>query len=162
MLGFKSPIFVIQQHSATTMHYDFRLEIEGSLKSWSIPKGPSTDPKCRRLAIETEDHVLSYAKFEGVIPKGNYGAGKVLLWDSGTYKNLDNDDIINSYRKGHLKFWLRGKKLRGGYALIKMKDKKKEWLLVKMKDKEADAGRNPIRTQPESVKSGKIIEEVDN
>jgi DNA ligase D-like protein (predicted 3'-phosphoesterase) len=159
----KKPIFVIQQHAATSMHYDFRLEIEGSLKSWSIPKGPSTDTKCKRLAIETEDHDLSYADFEGIIPEGKYGAGKVLLWDTGTYKNLKKETSIEqSYKKGLLEFWLEGKKLKGGYALVKMKESEKNWLFVKMDDEEADARRNPVSTEPESVKSGKTIEEIDD
>lgn len=157
----KKPIFVIQQHDASTMHYDFRLEINGKLKSWSVPKGPSTDPKEKRLAIETEDHKMSYADFEGVIPEG-YGAGKVLLWDTGNYENLKNDrSLKQSYEDGQIEFWLKGKKLKGGYVLVKVKGRKNQWLLIKMKDEAADARRNPVSTERESVKSGKTIEEID-
>jgi len=143
------------------MHYDFRLEIGGKLKSWSIPKGPSADPRIKRLAIETEDHDMEYAKFEGVIPKGNYGAGKVIIWDRGTYRNLKDDSLKQSYQQGQIEFWLNGQKLKGGFALVKMKGKQKEWLLIKMKDQEADARRNPVSTEPQSVKSGKTIQEID-
>lgn len=153
------PIFVIQQHDATNMHYDFRLEIDGKLKSWSVPKGPSTDPSEKRLAIETEDHQMSYADFEGVIPEG-YGAGKVLLWDTGEFKNLKKETSLKEqYEKGKIEFWLKGKKLKGGYALIHTDNDR--WLLIKMDDEEADARRNPVSTEPESVKSGKTIEEIE-
>jgi len=161
-MGKKQPIFVIQQHDATTMHYDFRLEIGGTLKSWSVPKGPSTDPNEKRLAIETEDHKMDYADFEGVIPEGEYGAGKVLLWDKGTYDNLKDDQSMKkAYEEGKLEFRLEGKKLKGGYALVKMKRGDDQWLLIKMKDDEADARRNPVSTETKSVKSNKTIEEID-
>ena len=162
--GGKRPKFVIQQHDARAMHYDFRLEVDGVLKSWAVPKGPSMDPKDKRLAVETEDHPMSYADFEGVIPEGNYGAGNVIVWDMGYYVNIKSIDgepvsMEESYNMGTIEIWLEGKKLQGGFALIRMKDKK-SWLLIKMRDAKADARRNPVSTQPESVISGKKVTEI--
>jgi DNA ligase D-like protein (predicted 3'-phosphoesterase) len=162
------PIFVIQKHDASHLHYDFRLEIDGVLKSWAVPKGPSTDPHEKRLAVETEDHPMEYATFEGVIPEGNYGAGPVIVWDHGTFSNIKEKDgkvvpLSQSYKNGQIEVDLHGKKLQGGYALIRTamdKNDKKQWLLIKMRDQYADARRNPVNTQPESVISGKTIEEV--
>ncbi|MBD3366849.1 MAG: DNA ligase [Candidatus Eisenbacteria bacterium] len=160
------PIFVIQKHDASTLHYDVRLEVDGVLKSWAVPKGPSTDPRVRRLAVPTEDHPLDYAGFEGVIPEGEYGAGTVIVWDRGTYRNLKEDDDGNEVpmdeglEEGHATVWLEGEKLTGGYALIRTGGDGKRWLLIKMKDSEADARRNPVSTEPESVLSGRTIEEV--
>ncbi len=161
------PIFVIQKHDASRLHYDFRLEVDGVLKSWAVPKGPSTDPEEKRLAIQTEDHPLEYAGFEGVIPDGEYGAGPVLIWDSGTYRNLKTEDgeenvsMAEALANGHATFWLEGEKLKGGYALIQtQKGKKDQWLLVKMDDDEADARRNPESTEQKSVVSGKTIQEI--
>lgn len=159
----KRNIFVIQQHHATRMHYDFRLEIDGVLKSWAVPKGPSTDPQEKRLAAETEDHPLDYATFEGIIPEG-YGAGTVIVWDTGTYENITTKDgkiipLDKAYEKGHIKINLNGKKLQGGYALTKFRDD--NWLLVKVDDEHADARRNPTSTEPESVLSKKTIKELD-
>lgn len=161
------PIFVIQKHDATSLHYDFRLEINGVLKSWAVPKGPSTNSHDKRLAIETEDHPMEYAKFEGVIPEGNYGAGPVLIWDHGTFDNIKEKDgtkipLKQCYKDGHIEVGLHGKKLNGGYALIRTASNadKKKWLLIKMHDQYADARRNSIKTQPESVVSGKTIEEI--
>ncbi|HKY59701.1 MAG TPA: DNA polymerase ligase N-terminal domain-containing protein [Gemmatimonadota bacterium] len=159
--------FVIQKHAARSLHYDFRLEADGVLKSWAVPKGPSTDPKDKRLAMPTEDHPLDYHDFEGVIPEGQYGAGAVIVWDRGTYRNLTEDDdgeevpVSEALADGHLKVWLDGEKLRGGYALTRIgKGKDVRWLLVKMDDEEADARRNPVSTEPESVLSGRTVEEV--
>lgn len=162
------PIFVIQKHDASHLHYDFRLEINGVLKSWAVPKGPSTDPEDKRLAIETEDHPMDYATFEGVIPEGHYGAGPVIVWDTGTFKNIKEKDgkqipLLQCYKNGQIEVDLEGKKLQGGYALIRTpmdKDDKKKWLLIKMRDQYADARRNPISSQPESVISDKTIEEI--
>jgi len=164
----RNPIFVIQQHDATTLHFDFRIEADGVLKSWAVPKGPSTDPSEKRLAIATEDHPLKYADFEGVIPEGEYGAGTVIVWDAGPYKNITKDDddrevpLAKALKGGTVEIWLEGKKLRGGYALVhsKMRGKKKNWLLVKMKDEGADARRNPVSTEPQSVLSGRTLKEV--
>lgn len=164
----KKPSFVIQKHDATNLHYDFRLEIDGTLKSWSVPKGPSTDPSVKRMAIPTENHPLEYADFEGTIPKGQYGGGIVMIWDKGTFKNIKkNDDgdsisLSEAYDRGTLEFWLEGKKLQGGYALIKMKsgNMKGNWLLIKMDDEKADARRNPVSTQPKSAVTGRTLNQI--
>jgi len=162
----KRPIFVIQHHKARSEHYDFRLEVDGVLKSWAVPKGPSTDPRVKRLAVPTEDHPLDYADFEGVIPEGEYGAGPVIVWDTGPYKNLTEKgektkSMAKAVKDGHVLVELKGKKLRGGYALQRMgKSDGAQWLLVKMRDDEADARRNPVSTEPESVKSGRSVDEI--
>jgi DNA ligase D-like protein (predicted 3'-phosphoesterase) len=159
--GRKEPRFVIQKHDARSLHYDFRLEAGGVLKSWAVPKGPSTDPREKRLAMPTEDHPLDYADFEGVIPEGEYGAGTVIVWDSGSYRNLGEEPVERMLEDGHATVWLEGSKLRGGYALTRIgKGKRDRWLLVKMDDEGADRRRNPVSTQPESVRSGKTIEQV--
>ncbi|MFP3898608.1 MAG: DNA polymerase ligase N-terminal domain-containing protein [Dehalococcoidia bacterium] len=159
------PLFVVQKHDASTLHYDLRLEIGGVLVSWAVPKGPSTDPRERRLAMRTEDHPLEYADFEGVIPEGEYGAGAVIVWDTGTYRIMEGKDGRDltpqqALRDGHITVWLEGKKLKGGYALTQM-GKGKRWLLVKMRDEKADARRNPVTREPGSVLSGRHIEEVE-
>jgi len=125
-------MFVIQKHRATQLHYDFRLEVDGVLKSWAVPKGPSLDPTVRRLAMQVEDHPVDYAKFEGVIPAGEYGGGTVMVWDYGTYKPENADDVGESLRKGELKFSLNGKKLQGSWVLIRTRDR--QWLLIKHRD----------------------------
>jgi DNA ligase D-like protein (predicted 3'-phosphoesterase) len=158
--------FVIQQHDATSMHYDFRLEAGGVLKSWAVPKGPSTKPKDKRLALRTEDHPIGYARFEGVIPEGEYGAGPVIVWDTGTYRNLTEKDgeeipVERAVEDGHVSFWVQGRKLTGGYALTRTGGEKREkWILVKTADEAADARRDPVKTQPESVLSGRTIQEM--
>ncbi|KPK70245.1 DNA ligase [candidate division TA06 bacterium SM1_40] len=161
------PIFVIQKHAARTLHYDFRLEVGGVLKSWAVPKGPSTDPRQRRLAVPTEDHPIEYAEFEGVIPDGEYGAGTVLVWDAGTYRNLraekegDGASMEQAIEQGMVEIWLDGKKLRGGYALVRTGGgDDRRWLLVKMKDEWADARRRPTSTEPESVLTGRTLEQI--
>jgi DNA ligase D-like protein (predicted 3'-phosphoesterase) len=162
------PIFVIQKHDARNLHYDFRLEVDGVLKSWAVPKGPSTDPSVKRLAMPTEDHPLEYADFEGVIPEGEYGGGTVMVWDTGPYRNLraekeeeDGLSMEESVDDGKIEVWLQGEKLRGGYALIRTgKGDDARWLLIKMNDDEADARRNPISTEPKSVLSGRTLEEI--
>lgn len=163
-----NPIFVVQEHEATSHHYDFRVEVDGALASWAVPKGPSTDPREKRLAVRTEDHPMDYADFEGVIPEGEYGAGTVLVWDAGPYRNLSvNDDgaelpIAEALERGQAEIWLEGRKLRGGYALVHaaLRGDPRSWLLVKMKDEAADARRNPTSTEPESVLSGRTLAEV--
>ena len=136
-------IFVIQRHSASRLHYDFRLEMDGVLKSWAVPKGPSLNPKDKRLAMMTEDHPYSYKDFAGTIPEGNYGGGEVEIWDSGTYEPLEkvegkSDDLVmrHELHTQSLKFVLHGKKLKGEFALVKIKNSKQEnaWLLIKHKD----------------------------
>jgi DNA ligase D-like protein (predicted 3'-phosphoesterase) len=155
------PVFVIQKHDASTLHYDFRLEVGGVMRSWAIPKGPSTDTRDKRLAMEVEDHPMSWNEFEGVIGSG-YGKGTVIVWDRGTYRSL-NDDVgmAEALDRGHASFWLEGEKLRGGWSLRRTHaGAKPKWLLIKKRDEEADARRNPVSTQPESVVSGRTIEQV--
>ncbi len=159
--------FVIQKHNASNLHYDFRLEIDGVYKSWAVPKGPSTDPGQKRLAIPTEDHPLDYGDFEGVIPKDSYGGGTVLIWDRGTYDNLKTNDkgelvpLQSCLKEGHLTIWLNGEKIKGGYALIRTdKGKNERWLLVKMNDDEEDARPNPVSTETLSVSSRRDIEQI--
>ena len=156
----KNPIFVIQKHDARRLHYAFRIESGGVLKSWALPKGPSTNPKDKRLAIPTEDHPLEYAQFEGVIPDGEYGAGTVIVWDSGTYRNLSEKPIEQTLREGRVKIWLDGKKLKGGYALTRIGTTPARWILVKMLDSEADARRDITKAEPRSVLSGKTVEDI--
>ena len=158
--------FVVQEHHASHLHWDFRLEKEGVLKSWAVPKGPSTDPSDKRLAVQTEDHPLQYADFEGIIPDGEYGGGTVMVWDAGTYKNINEKDdkklsMDEAIKNGHVLIWLEGKKIKGGYALIRTgKGKNKIWLLIKKDDKMADARRNPVSTQPKSVLSGRTLSQI--
>jgi DNA ligase D-like protein (predicted 3'-phosphoesterase) len=156
-----APRFVIQKHDASSLHYDFRLEVDGTLRSWAVPKGPSTDPRVKRLAVEVEDHPLEYAEFEGVIGAG-YGSGAVIVWDAGTYRNLDEDrSMAETLDAGHAKVWLEGEKLAGGWTLQRTGGgAKPQWLLIKRRDEGADARRNPQSTQPESVESGRTIEQV--
>lgn len=160
----ESSIFVVQKHDASSLHYDFRLEIGGVLISWAVPKGPSTDPREKRLAMRTEDHPMEYADCEGMIPEGEYGAGTVIVWDIGTYRSLEGKDgkhvtTEEALRAGHIAVWLEGRKLKGGYAITRL-EQGKRWLLVKIRDDKADARRNPVKTEPESVLSGRSIEEV--
>jgi DNA ligase D-like protein (predicted 3'-phosphoesterase) len=161
-----APRFVIQKHDASSLHYDFRLEIDGTLKSWAVPKGPSTNPADKRLAVPTEDHPLDYADFEGVIPEGEYGGGAVLIWDRGSFRNITEKDgklqpLGEAWKNGHLLVELDGEKICGGYALQRTgSGTEANWLLIKMDDGKADARRNPVSTEPESVHSGRTIEEV--
>lgn len=162
--GHKKPIFVIQEHHASHVHYDFRLEMNGVLRSWAVPKGPSTDPHIKRLAALTEDHPLDYATFEGIIPEG-YGAGTVIVWDTGAYDNISEKDgnpitMEQAFEKGHIKVFLHGKKLKGEYSLIRFKGKK-NWLLCKHDDEYAQINGNPTHTQQKSVLSNKTIKKLD-
>jgi DNA ligase D-like protein (predicted 3'-phosphoesterase) len=162
----RGPRFVVHKHDATTLHYDFRLEAAGVLKSWAVPKGPSTNPKDKRLAMPTEDHPLDYVDYEGLIPEGQYGAGPVIVWDTGTYRSLTEQNgkpvpVERAVQDGHVAVWLEGRKLRGGYALTRIgKGKRERWLLVKMADEETDARRKPVKSRPESVVSGRTVEQV--
>jgi bifunctional non-homologous end joining protein LigD len=158
--------FVIQKHAARRLHYDFRLELDGVLKSWAVPKGPSLDPGEKRLAVHVEDHPLDYGKFEGVIPEGEYGGGTVLLWDRGTWTPIDPDPEA-AYRKGSLKFALDGEKLHGRWALVRMggkaaRERRENWLLIKERDDEAapNSGDAVVADQPLSVASGRSLDAI--
>jgi len=164
-------IFVIQKHDASRLHYDFRLEVDGVLKSWAVPKGPSLDTKDKRLAVMTEDHPMEYATFEGNIPEGEYGGGAVIVWDRGTYRNLKQEDpehapltMAEALDSGHVMVWLEGQKLRGGFSLIHTKARRPgdedNWLLIKKRDELAVSGGDITRERPESVVSGKTVEDV--
>jgi bifunctional non-homologous end joining protein LigD len=168
--------FVVQKHDATRLHYDFRLEMEGVLKSWAVPKGPSLDPADKRLAMQVEDHPVSYFDFEGIIPENNYGAGTVMVWDVGTWQPLSPTPVDGKYvpgteaeavamlAKGDLKFRLDGKKLKGDFALIKMKGRRPgskgtEWLLIKKHDEYAVEGYD-IDAYDESVLTKRSLAEI--
>jgi len=158
-------VFIIQEHDASSHHYDFRIEIDGQLKSWAIPKGPSLNPNDKRLAILTEDHPLSYYEFEGIIPKGEYGAGKVLIWDRGGYENIRKAKMATAFKQGKIEVILKGKKLHGKFAMIRTKQQSQQknqnnWLLIKMQDNYADKSINIIKSQPKSVKSNKTISAI--
>lgn len=162
----REPIFVIQKHDATSLHYDFRLEIDGVLRSWAVPKGPSTNPSDKRLAVPTEDHPMSYARFEGVIPECNYGAGPVIVWDTGTYHNIKEKDGVEipmsrTLENGRIAVYLAGSKLKGNYALTRFrKGKNESWLLIKMEDEYAEPERDITAEEPGSVISGLTVEEM--
>jgi bifunctional non-homologous end joining protein LigD len=161
----KLPIFVIQKHAASHLHYDFRLEMEGVLKSWAVPKGPSYDPTVKRLAMMTEDHPYDYAKFEGVIPAGNYGGGNVIIWDNGTWEFIEpGNDPVKAIRGGKLTFRMFGKKMFGEWALVKIHgrpgSKGNEWLLLKHRDEFANPDVDVTALAPRSVVSNKSVEEI--
>ena len=154
--------FVVQKHAASRLHYDFRLELDGVLKSWAIAKGPSLVAGERRLAVHVEDHPLDYGGFEGTIPKGQYGAGTVIVWDRGEWSPVG--DPVEGYRKGRLKFDLQGEKLRGRFVFIRRSRDggaagKEQWLLLHKRDQDAVDGWNP-EDHPQSVKSGRTNDEV--
>jgi DNA ligase D-like protein (predicted 3'-phosphoesterase) len=163
----KEPIFVIQKHDATSLHYDIRLEVDGVLVSWAVPKGPSLNPTVKHLAIMTEDHPMEYADFEGVIPEGEYGAGPVMVWDVGTYKNVKEKNgkqvpMSTCLKEGHVKVFLEGEKIKGSFAFIKThyQDKENQWLLVKEKDEYASKKKNPVRSQQKSVLTGRTMAQI--
>src|SRR6266852_5876554 len=153
--------FVVQKHRATRLHYDFRLAIDGTLKSWAVPKGPSQSHADKRLAVQTEDHPLDYANFEGKIPEGNYGAGTVMVWDRGTFHVEGNLDALKQLEKGEIKFSLNGEKLRGSFVLVKLKQSEKgnEWLMIKHKDAAEDSSWN-IDEHDGSALTGRTLEEI--
>ncbi len=151
------PIFVVQKHKGTRLHYDFRLEKDGVLKSWAIPKGPSMKTSEKRLAVAVDDHEMSYAGWEGVIPEGLYGAGPVMVWDTGSYKDLEPD----GWKKGRIEVSLSGTKLKGKYAVVQMKGRgDKNWLLIKMKDGNEIEQGDVLETLPDSVKTGRSLEQI--
>ncbi|MGZ5431395.1 MAG: DNA polymerase ligase N-terminal domain-containing protein [Thermoanaerobaculia bacterium] len=162
----KLPIFVIQKHRASHLHYDFRLEMKGVLKSWAVPKGPSYDPGTKRLAMMTEDHPYDYASFEGVIPEGNYGAGNVIIWDNGQWELIEpGDDPVAALSSGKLTFRMYGKKMFGEWALVRIQgrgksDRGNEWLLLKHRDEYANEEVDVTEVAPRSVISNKLVDEV--
>ena len=160
----KLPMFVIQKHHASHLHYDFRLEMEGVLKSWAVPKGPSYDPGTKRLAMMTEDHPYDYGSFEGVIPEGNYGAGNVIIWDTGTWEFIEpGDDPVKAVRQGKLTFRMFGKKMFGEWALVKIhgrSPKGNEWLLLKHRDQYANPDVDVTEVAPLSVVSNLDVDEI--
>src|SRR5262249_27624160 len=141
---------------ARQLHYDFRLEVAGVLKSWAVPKGPSLDPSVKRLAMAVEDHPVSYADFEGVIPEGEYGGGTVMVWDRGTYDPQDEVDVESALRNGHLDITLRGKNLRGGFSLIRLRAM--SWLLIKQRDR--DATTKDVTAAGTSVATGRTLAQI--
>jgi bifunctional non-homologous end joining protein LigD len=161
--------YVIQKHAASHLHFDLRLEFDGVMKSWAIPKGPSLDPAVKRLAMQVEDHPIEYNTFEGSIPSGEYGGGTVMLWDQGTYRyGGDNPDALEGLRlglaKGDLKFVLEGQRLHGSWALVRMRrggPERSQWLLIKLRDKFADAQSDVVAEYQTSVTTGRIMEEIE-
>ena len=154
--------YVIQKHRATVLHYDFRLEWNGVLLSWAVPKGPSLDPSVKRLAMQVEDHPIEYAKFEGIIPEGEYGGGTVMIWDSGAWEP-ESPDVDAALKKGDLKFRLKGKKLQGSWVLVRTRGRYQEgkpsWLLIKHRDEFATTDEI-AETEPRSVVSNRLLIEI--
>src|SRR3954469_17044867 len=160
------PRFVIQKHAASRLHYDLRLEVDGIFKSWAVTKGPSLDPRDRRLAVEVEDHPLDYGDFEGTIPAGEYGGGTVMLWDRGFWAPEDGGDPERALRKGELKLTLAGEKLQGSWVLVRMRHDRarsgrNNWLLIKHRDgHERESKADPVTDQDRSVASGRSMDEI--
>ena len=160
--------FVVQKHDATNLHYDFRLEMDGVLKSWAVPKGPSMNPQDKRLAMMVEDHPYDYKNFEGIIPAGNYGAGTVMVWDEGSYEAMEHEEdpvktqekiLLGELKKGDLKLVLHGKKLKGTFALVKMKGRgENAWLLIKKNDDEVS--KTDITKKDKSVKTDRTLNQI--
>lgn len=156
--------YVVQKHRATALHYDFRLEWNGVMPSWAVPKGPSLDPSVKRLAMPTEDHPIEYNAFEGVIPNGEYGAGTVMIWDRGTW-TPEVDDVDKALKKGELKFSLHGEKLGGSWVLVRTRgfggrSDRPSWLLIKHKDRWASTGPDVTLAKPRSVVSQRLLAEI--
>lgn len=158
--------FVVQKHAASHLHFDFRLELDGVMKSWAVPKGPSYDPSVRRLAMEVENHPIEYNTFEGTIPKGEYGGGTVMLWDRGTYEPEGGGGaaaLREGYARGDLKIVLHGKRLQGGWVLVRMRrddSGRAQWLLIKHRDELADADYDVVADVTTSVASGRTMDEI--
>ena len=156
---------MIQKHAARRTHFDFRLEHDGVLKSWAVTRGPSLDPSQKRLAVMTEDHPLEYGGFEGVIPKGEYGGGPVMIWDEGTWEPIGDPD--EGLAKGDLKFRLHGNRLKGDFVLVRMKPRKEDrgrqnWLLIKKRDDYASDGDEPTQAFETSVRSGRSMDQIQS
>jgi len=163
------PLFVVQRHDASSLHFDFRLQVGDVLASWAVPKGPSLDPREKRLATRTEDHPLDYADYEGRIPEGEYGAGTVVVWDTGDFDNRTERDgrevpLEEALDAGHVKVELHGEKLTGEFALTRtnLRGDPRSWLLVKVDDEHADRRRRPATSQPESVLTGRTNEDLED
>jgi bifunctional non-homologous end joining protein LigD len=164
----KKLAFVIQKHAASHLHFDLRLELDGVMKSWAVPKGPSLDPTVKRLAMEVEDHPIDYNKFEGTIPQGEYGGGTVMLWDRGTYRyGGDHPDTLEGlrrgYAKGDFKFVLEGKRLRGSWVLVRTRrgdPKRAQWLLIKHRDEHAREDYDVVAEETTSVATARTMEEI--
>jgi bifunctional non-homologous end joining protein LigD len=161
--------YVIQKHAASHLHFDLRLELDGVMKSWAVPKGPSLDPAVKRLAMEVEDHPIEYNKFEGTIPQGEYGGGTVMLWDRGTYTYGGSDDVDplaalrQGYAKGDFKIELRGKRLHGSWVLVRTRrgdPKRAQWLLIKHRDEAAEPGSDVVEEYQTSVATGRTMDEI--
>jgi bifunctional non-homologous end joining protein LigD len=161
--------YVIQKHAASHLHFDLRLELDGVMKSWAVPKGPSLDPAVKRLAMEVEDHPIEYNKFEGTIPQGEYGGGTVMLWDRGTYTYGGGDDVDplealrHGYAKGDFKFELRGKRLHGSWVLVRTRrgdPRRAQWLLIKHRDEAAEPGSDVVEEYQTSVATGRTMDQI--
>jgi len=156
--------FVVQKHAASQLHFDFRLELDGVMKSWAVPKGPSYNPSDRRLAMEVEDHPIEYNTFEGTIPQGEYGGGTVMLWDRGTYEAENGggvEALRDGYARGDLKFVLHGERLRGGWVLVRMKRPgRPQWLLIKHRDEYATNARDVVKDATTSIVTGRTMDDI--
>ena len=154
-------LYVVQKHEASSMHYDLRLECDGVLLSWAVPKGPSLNPAHKRLAVRTEDHPIEYADFEGVIPQGEYGGGTVIVWDRGTFQCAKDVPLSAMLEKGRIEVCIRGEKLKGLWALVQLRGRgEKNWLLIKMKDDYADRSASIVDDRPESALTGRSLQDV--
>ena len=158
--------FVIQKHAASHLHFDFRLELDGVMKSWAVPKGPSLDPSVKRLAMEVEDHPIAYNTFEGTIPEGEYGGGTVMLWDRGTYEAEDGDgaeSLREGYERGDLKIVVHGKRLHGSWVLVRMKRPgRPQWLLIKHDDDYADTKKDIVEKELTSIVTKRTMDQIAN
>ena len=159
--------FVIQKHAASHLHFDLRLELDGVMKSWAVPKGPSLDPTVKRLAMQVEDHPIEYSKFEGTIPEGEYGGGTVMLWDRGTYTAPSDEPdpeaaLRRGYEKGDFKFELHGKRLQGSWVLVRIRrdEERRQWLLIKHRDEYAEEGADIVADVTTSVATGRTMDEI--
>ncbi len=159
--GGQGNLYVIKKHDASRLHYDLRLECDGVLLSWAVPKGPSLDPSTKRLAVRTEDHALDYAEFEGAIPEDEYGGGTVMVWDRGSFENAKDLPLEEALDEGHIEVTLHGQKLKGGWALIQMRGRgDRNWLLIKMSDEHADRETDITEQMPDSALTGRSLDQI--